>query len=74
MIASNGTFTGAFGTITDINEQHKAEEARIALAEEKEHIAAMKAADAEAQRLLEVERRRAQGSYIGPERPTTKLR
>lgn len=62
MFSPNGTFTGSFGTITDINEQHKAEEARIALAEEKEHIAAAKAADAEAQRLLEVERRRAQGS------------
>ena len=61
MFTPDGTFTGAFGTITDINDQHKAEEARIALAEEKEHVAALKAEDAEAQRLLEVERRRAQG-------------
>ncbi|KAF8602883.1 hypothetical protein BDV93DRAFT_523732 [Ceratobasidium sp. AG-I] len=64
LFSPHGTFAGAFGTITDINEQHKAEEARIALAEEKEHIAAMKAADAEAQRLLEVERRRAQELLI----------
>lgn len=53
---------GAFGGVTDINEQHRAEEARIALAEEREHIAALRAEDAEARRQLEVERRRAQGT------------
>ena len=55
---------GAFGAITDINEQHRAEEARIALAEEREHIAASKAEEAEKQRLLEMERRRAQGTLM----------
>ncbi|KAG8690757.1 hypothetical protein FRC11_009316 [Ceratobasidium sp. 423] len=38
-----------------INEQHRAEQARIALAEEREHVAASRAEDAEAQRQLEVE-------------------
>lgn len=55
---------GAFGAITDINEQHRAEEARIALAEEREHVAASRAEGAEKQRLLEVERRRAQGAWL----------
>jgi hypothetical protein len=55
---------GAFGAITDINEQHRAEEARIALAEEREHMAATRAEEAEAQRQLEVERRRAQELLI----------
>ncbi|CAE6519532.1 unnamed protein product [Rhizoctonia solani] len=55
---------GAFGAITDINEQHRAEEARIALAEEREHMAAIRAEEAEAQRQLEVERRRAQELLI----------
>lgn len=64
MFAPDDTFAGAFGTITDISDQHRAEEARIALAEEKEHIAALKAKDAEEQRLAEVERRRAQGQYL----------
>ncbi|KAG8766784.1 hypothetical protein FRC12_006659 [Ceratobasidium sp. 428] len=64
MFAPDETFAGAFGTITDITDQHRAEEARIALAEEKEHIAALKAKDAEEQRLLEVERRRAQELLI----------
>ncbi|QRV89873.1 response regulator receiver [Ceratobasidium sp. AG-Ba] len=64
MFAPDDAFAGAFGTITDITDQHRAEEARIALAEEKEHIAAMKAKDAEEQRLFEVERRRAQELLI----------
>ncbi|KAG8747317.1 hypothetical protein FRC10_001496 [Ceratobasidium sp. 414] len=64
IFAPDDTFAGAFGTITDITDQHRAEEARIALAEEKEHIAALKAKDAEEQRLLEVERRRAQELLI----------
>ncbi|KAG9099125.1 hypothetical protein FS749_002085 [Ceratobasidium sp. UAMH 11750] len=64
IFAPDDTFAGAFGTITDVTDQHRAEEARIALAEEKEHIAALKAKDAEEQRLLEVERRRAQELLI----------
>jgi 2-keto-4-pentenoate hydratase len=64
MFGPDDKFAGAFGTITDITDQHRAEETRIALAEEKEHIAALKAEDAEAQRLLEVERRRAQGQRV----------
>ncbi|ELU37249.1 response regulator receiver domain-containing protein [Rhizoctonia solani AG-1 IA] len=58
LVSPDGAMLGAFGAITDINEQHRAEEARIALAEEREHIAASKAEDAEAQRQLEVKRRR----------------
>ncbi|KAF8689719.1 His Kinase A (phosphoacceptor) domain, partial [Rhizoctonia solani] len=54
LVSPDGAMLGAFGAITDINEQHRAEEARIALAEEREHIAASKAEDAEAQRQLEV--------------------
>ncbi|CAE6472751.1 unnamed protein product [Rhizoctonia solani] len=64
LVAPNGALLGAFGAITDINEQHRAEEARIALAEEREHVAASRAEDAEAQRQLEVERRRAQELLI----------
>ncbi|KAG9123835.1 hypothetical protein FRC07_013808 [Ceratobasidium sp. 392] len=64
MFAPDDTFAGAFCTFTDITDQHRAEEARIALAEEKEHIAALKAKDSEEQRLLEVERRRAQELLI----------
>ncbi|QRV93276.1 response regulator receiver [Ceratobasidium sp. AG-Ba] len=64
LFAPDEVFAGAFGTVTDITDQHQAEEARIALAEEKEHIAALKAKDAEEQRLLEVERRRAQELLI----------
>ncbi|KAG8762531.1 hypothetical protein FRC11_009066, partial [Ceratobasidium sp. 423] len=59
-----GSMLGAFGAITDINEQHRAEEARIALAEERGHMAATRAEEAEAQRQLEVERRRAQELLI----------
>jgi hypothetical protein len=62
LIAADGALLGTFGAVTDINEQYLLEEARIALAEEREHIAASRAEDAEAQRQLEVERRRAQGS------------
>ncbi|KAG9121848.1 hypothetical protein FRC07_002026, partial [Ceratobasidium sp. 392] len=64
IFAPDDTFAGAFGTFTDITDQHRAEETRIALAEEKEHIAALKAKDSEEQRLLEVERRRAQELLI----------
>ncbi|KAJ1307032.1 hypothetical protein OPQ81_008011 [Rhizoctonia solani] len=64
LVSADGAMLGAFGAITDISEQHRAEEARIALAEEREHVAASRAEDAEAQRLLEVERRRAQELLI----------
>ncbi|CAE6495191.1 unnamed protein product [Rhizoctonia solani] len=64
LVSSDGAMLGAFGAITDINEQHRAEEARIALAEEREHVAASRAEDAEAQRQFEVERRRAQELLI----------
>ncbi|KAJ1307039.1 hypothetical protein OPQ81_008018 [Rhizoctonia solani] len=64
LISPQGNMLGAFGAITDINEQHRAEEARIALAEEREHMAATRAEEAEAQRQLEVERRRAQELLI----------
>ncbi|KAG9079051.1 hypothetical protein FRC06_007983, partial [Ceratobasidium sp. 370] len=64
LISPEGDMLGAFGAITDINEQHRAEEARIALAEEREHIAASRAQEAEEQRLMEVERRRAQELLI----------
>ncbi|CAE6499988.1 unnamed protein product [Rhizoctonia solani] len=64
LVSPDGALLGAFGAITDINEQHRAEEARIALAEEREHVAASRAEDAEAQRQLEVERRRAQELLI----------
>lgn len=64
LFSPEGNVLGAFGAITDINEQHRAEEARIALAEEREHVAASRAEGAEKQRLLEVERRRAQGAWL----------
>ncbi|KAG9124716.1 hypothetical protein FRC07_010519 [Ceratobasidium sp. 392] len=64
LISPEGSMLGAFGAITDINDQHRAEEARIALAEEREHVAALKAQGAEEQRLMEVERRRAQELLI----------
>ncbi|KAG8762529.1 hypothetical protein FRC11_009064, partial [Ceratobasidium sp. 423] len=60
LISTDGAVVGAFGAIMDINEQYRLEAARIALAEEREHIAASRAEDAETQRQLEVERRRAQ--------------
>ncbi|CAE6469443.1 unnamed protein product [Rhizoctonia solani] len=55
---------GVFGAVTDISEQHRAEEARITLAEEREQAAALKARESETQRLLEVDRRRAQELLI----------
>ncbi|CAE6427624.1 unnamed protein product [Rhizoctonia solani] len=64
LTSTDGNMLGAFGAITDINEQHRAEEVRIALAEEREHMAATRAEEAEAQRQLEVERRRAQELLI----------
>ncbi|CUA74663.1 protein-histidine kinase [Rhizoctonia solani] len=64
LISPEGHMLGAFGAITDINEQHRAEEVRISLAEEREHMAATRAEEAEAQRQLEVERRRAQELLI----------
>ncbi|KAG8688123.1 hypothetical protein FRC09_013097, partial [Ceratobasidium sp. 395] len=64
LISPEGVMLGAFGAVTDINDQHRAEEARIALAEEREHVAALKAQGAEEQRLMEVERRRAQELLI----------
>ncbi|KDN38661.1 hypothetical protein RSAG8_09336, partial [Rhizoctonia solani AG-8 WAC10335] len=64
LVSPGGAMLGAFGAITDINEQHRAEEVRIALAEEREHLAATRAEEAEAQRQLEVERRRAQELLI----------
>ncbi|KAH7327637.1 hypothetical protein B0J17DRAFT_680426 [Rhizoctonia solani] len=64
LISPEGNMLGAFGAVTDINEQHRAEEVRIALAEEREHMAAIRAEEAEAQRQLEVERRRAQELLI----------
>lgn len=50
----DGTLVGSFGAVTDITEQYRLEEARIALAEEREHMAASRAEDAERQRQLEV--------------------
>ncbi|QRV74353.1 protein-histidine kinase [Ceratobasidium sp. AG-Ba] len=64
LTSTDGEMLGAFGAITDTNEQHRAEEARIALAEEREHIAALRAQEAEEQRQMEVERRRAQELLI----------
>ncbi|KAH7327639.1 hypothetical protein B0J17DRAFT_772105 [Rhizoctonia solani] len=64
LISVDGTLVGSFGAVTDITEQYRLEEARIALAEEKEHMAASRAEDAERQRQLEVERRRAQELLI----------
>ncbi|ELU37243.1 response regulator receiver domain-containing protein [Rhizoctonia solani AG-1 IA] len=61
LINADGSFAGSFGAVMDINEQYRLEEARIALAEEREHIAASRAEDAETQRQLEVKRRTAQG-------------
>ncbi|CAE7221364.1 unnamed protein product [Rhizoctonia solani] len=43
LVSPDGVMLGAFGAITDINDQHRAEEARIALAEEREHVAASRA-------------------------------
>ncbi|KAJ1307038.1 hypothetical protein OPQ81_008017 [Rhizoctonia solani] len=64
LISTDGALVGSFGAVMDINEQYRLEEARIALAEEREHIAASRAEDAETQRQLEVERRRAQELLI----------
>ncbi|CAE6519545.1 unnamed protein product [Rhizoctonia solani] len=64
LISVDGTLVGSFGAVTDITEQYRLEEARIALAEEREHMAASRAEDAERQRQLEVERRRAQELLI----------
>ncbi|CCO32341.1 hypothetical protein BN14_06400 [Rhizoctonia solani AG-1 IB] len=64
VITADGNFVGSFGAIIDINEQFRLEEARIALAEEREHVAALRAEDAEAQRQLEVKRRTAQELLI----------
>lgn len=52
---------GAFGTLTDITDLYRLEDARVILAEERERTAASRAEDADAQRQLETERRRAQG-------------
>ncbi|CAE6366411.1 unnamed protein product [Rhizoctonia solani] len=64
LVSPDNVMLGAFGAITDINEQHRAEETRIALAEEREQVAASRAEDAEAQRQVEIERRRAQELLI----------
>lgn len=64
LISADGEMLGAFGAITDMNEQHRAEAARISLAEEREQIAATRAQEAEEQRQMEVERRRAQELLI----------
>ncbi|GAB1518066.1 hypothetical protein RhiTH_001124 [Rhizoctonia solani] len=64
LINADGSFAGSFGAVMDINEQYRLEEARIALAEEREHIAASRAEDAETQRQLEVKRRTAQELLI----------
>ncbi|CAE6499919.1 unnamed protein product [Rhizoctonia solani] len=64
LLSADGTFVGSFGAVTDITEQYRLEEARITLAEEREHMAASRAEDAERQRQLEVERRRAQELLI----------
>ncbi|KAH7327638.1 hypothetical protein B0J17DRAFT_722634 [Rhizoctonia solani] len=64
LISADGTLIGSFGAVTDITEQYRLEEARITLAEEREHMAASRAEDAERQRQLEVERRRAQELLI----------
>ncbi|QRW17341.1 response regulator receiver [Rhizoctonia solani] len=53
LINADGSFAGSFGAVMDINEQYRLEEARIALAEEREHIAASRAEDADTQRQLE---------------------
>ncbi|CAE6344989.1 unnamed protein product [Rhizoctonia solani] len=64
LISADGNFVGSFGAVIDINEQYRLEKARIALAEEREHIAASRAEDAETQRQLEVKRRTAQELLI----------
>ena len=61
LISADGTLIGSFGAVMDISELYHVEEARIALAEEREQMAASRAEDAERQRQLEVERRTAQG-------------
>ncbi|KEP52551.1 putative multi-sensor signal transduction histidine kinase [Rhizoctonia solani 123E] len=64
LISADGTLLGGFGALMDINEQYRLEEARIALAEEREQMAASRAEDAERQRQFEVERRTAQELLI----------
>ncbi|CUA74876.1 hypothetical protein RSOLAG22IIIB_11543 [Rhizoctonia solani] len=64
LISADGTLVGSFGAVMDINEQYRLEETRIALAEEREQMAASRAEDAERQRQFEFERRTAQELLI----------
>ncbi|KAF8602905.1 hypothetical protein BDV93DRAFT_557089 [Ceratobasidium sp. AG-I] len=64
LLTPEGAILGAFGTLTDITDLHLLEDARVVLAEERERTAALRAEDAERQRKLEEERRRAQELLI----------
>ncbi|KAG9126581.1 hypothetical protein FRC07_002921 [Ceratobasidium sp. 392] len=64
LLTPGGDCLGAIGTITDITDLHRLEQSRLALAEERERAAAIRADDAEKQRQAEVERRKAQELLI----------
>ncbi|KAG9118948.1 hypothetical protein FRC07_006268, partial [Ceratobasidium sp. 392] len=57
-------FLGLIGTITDVTDLHRLEETRLALAEERERVAAIRADNAEQQRQAEAERRKEQELLI----------
>ncbi|KAG8712854.1 hypothetical protein FRC09_019390 [Ceratobasidium sp. 395] len=59
-----GDYLGALGTITDITDLHRLEETRLALAQERERVAAIRADNAEKQKQAETERRKAQELLI----------
>ncbi|QRV90185.1 response regulator receiver [Ceratobasidium sp. AG-Ba] len=64
LLAPEGPILGAFGTITDITDLYMLEEAKIALAEERERSARARAEEAELRTQAEEERRRAQELLI----------
>ncbi|KAF8603037.1 hypothetical protein BDV93DRAFT_607104 [Ceratobasidium sp. AG-I] len=64
LITPDGQFLGAFGTITDITDLLRLEEARLSLAQERASSEALRAEDAESRRQVESERRNAQELLI----------
>ncbi|QRV75488.1 protein-histidine kinase [Ceratobasidium sp. AG-Ba] len=64
LLTPEGAILGAFGTTTDITDLYKLEEAKVALAEERERSARVRAEEAELRRQAEEGRRRAQELLI----------
>ncbi|KAG9122683.1 hypothetical protein FRC07_000818 [Ceratobasidium sp. 392] len=64
LVTPEGDRLGALGTTTDITALHRLEQTRIALAQERERVSAIRADDAEKETRVETERRKAQELLI----------